>query len=105
MSVKQFLKLASLAFFLAVTVPVKSVAAVNVTLSDSAVDARMFSSIVNRVAEIESMDKTELSNSDKRALRKELKEMKKNADGLDSRVYISIGAVIIIILLLVLILR
>jgi hypothetical protein len=63
--------------------------------------------LLMRLFEIKNMDKTALSNSDKKALRKELRGMKKEMKascGLDSKVYISVGA-IIIILLLILILR
>ncbi len=68
-------------------------------------DAELYSRIVTRVSEIERMDKTNLNASEKKSLRKELKEMKKAADGLNSKVYLSVGAIIIIILLLILILR
>jgi cytochrome c556 len=72
--------------------------------SDSAKDAAIYSHIVTRVNEIQAMDKTTLSDNSKSELRKELKQMKKQAGGLDKRVYLSIGAIIIIILLLILIL-
>lgn len=72
--------------------------------SDSAKDAAIYSHIVSRVNEIQSMDKTNLSDNSRSELRKELKQMKKQAGGLDKRVYLSIGAIIIIILLLILIL-
>ena len=72
--------------------------------SDSAKDAALYSHIVTRVNEIQSMDKTTMSDNSKSELRKELKQMKKQAGGLDKRVYLSIGAIIIIILLLILIL-
>ena len=72
--------------------------------SDSAKDAAIYSHIVTRVNEIQSMDKTTMSDNSKFELRKELKQMKKQAGGLDKRVYLSIGAIIIIILLLILIL-
>ncbi len=72
---------------------------------DSLKEAALYSHIVSRVNEIQSMDKTTLTASDKKELRKELKEMKKEATGLDSKVYLSVGAIIIIILLLILILR
>ncbi len=58
-----------------------------------------------RLFEIKNMDKTTLTNSDKKALRKELRSMKKEmnaSSGLDSKVYISVGAIIIIILLIIL---
>ena len=78
--------------------------AATVNPSDSAKDAAIYSHIVTRVNEIQSMDKTTLSDNSKSELRKELKQMKKQAGGLDKRVYLSIGAIIIIILLLILIL-
>jgi len=63
--------------------------------------------IEKRVLEIQSMDFSKLSNSEKKALRKELQAMAKEAKASDgtSYVYISVGALIIIILLLILILR
>lgn len=63
-----------------------------------------FERIVNRVEEIRNMDKSNLSREEKRALRKELKEMKEQARVLQKGVYLSVGAIIIIILLLIIIL-
>ena len=60
--------------------------------------------ITTRVEEIREMDKSDLSRVEKRALRKELKEMKNQAKALSGGVYLSVGAIIIIILLLILIL-
>lgn len=60
--------------------------------------------IVNRVEEIRKMDKSNLTRAEKKALRKELREMKEQARGLDQKVYLSVGAIIIIVLLLILIL-
>lgn len=63
-----------------------------------------FERIVNRVEEIRKMDKSNLSREEKRALRKELKEMKQQARVLQKGVYLSVGAIIIIILVLIIIL-
>ncbi|MBC7616385.1 MAG: hypothetical protein H7202_09985 [Pedobacter sp.] len=63
-----------------------------------------YEKLVNRVEEIRNMDKSNLNREEKRALRKELKEMKAQANGLNQGVYLSVGAIIIIILLLILIL-
>ena len=76
----------------------------NAASADPAKDAAIYSHIVTRVNEIQNMDKSELSATDKTALRNELTAMKKQAAGLDKRVYLSVGAIIIIILLLILIL-
>ena len=63
-----------------------------------------FEKITSRVEEIRNMDKSNLSREEKRALRKELREMKDQARALSGGVYLSVGAIIIIILLLILIL-
>lgn len=63
-----------------------------------------FERIVNRVEEIRKMDKSNLSKEERKALRKELKEMKQQARVLQKGVYLSVGAIIIIILLLIIIL-
>ena len=56
----------------------------------------------NRVEEIQNLDKSELSFKERREVKKELKEIKKTL-GLNSRVSISVGALIIIVLLLIII--
>lgn len=60
--------------------------------------------ITNRVQEIKSMDKSNLSKSERKELRQELRGLKKQANALGGGVYLSVGAIIIIILLLILIL-
>ena len=60
--------------------------------------------LLNRLNDIKTMDKTNLSRADKKDLRKEVKaikgEMKRSSNG----IYLSIGAIIIIVLILILIL-
>ena len=51
-----------------------------------------------RLNEIHAMDKSNLTAAEKKVLRKEVKAIKKTADG---GVYISVGAIIIILLLLI----
>ncbi|MHB1178415.1 MAG: OmpH/Skp family outer membrane protein [Daejeonella sp.] len=63
-----------------------------------------FAQITSRVQEIKSMDRSELSSEERKALRNELQNMKKEAKAMSGGVYLSIGAIIIIILLLILIL-
>lgn len=70
----------------------------------SAAQKAQLEKLVNRVEEIRNMDKSNLTRTEKRALRKELKEMKEQARSLNQGVYLSVGAIIIIILLLILIL-
>jgi len=58
-----------------------------------------------RVEQIKAMDKSQLSRAERKALKDELKSMNKEAKVIRSGgIYISLGALIIIILLLILIL-
>ncbi len=100
MSFKNYFTTATLALMITLAIPATS----NAAISDSTADAATLSILTNRVNEIQSMDKTNLSATEKKALKKELKQMKHQADGLGRGVYLSVGAIIIIILLLILIL-
>ncbi len=60
--------------------------------------------MVNRIKEIRDMDKSDLSRVERKALRKEVKEIKAALKASNNGVYLSVGAIIIIILLLILIL-
>jgi hypothetical protein len=103
MSIKRKFQIIVLGCLMAFMVPLQSAAA-SILPADSVADSRVAALIIKRVTEIQNMDRSNLSSSEKKELRKELRQMKKQADGLDSRVYLSIGAIIIIILLLILIL-
>ncbi len=63
-----------------------------------------FAEITRRVEEIKSMDRSELNRDERKALRSELQEMKKEAKAMNGGVYLSVGAIIIILLVLILIL-
>jgi len=63
-----------------------------------------FTEITKRVEEIKTMDKSDLNRSERKALRNELQEMKKEAKAMNGGVYLSVGAIIIVILLLILLL-
>ncbi len=102
MSTQFFFKILIFVCFATFAIPGTTHAAV--MPSDSIADSRLAAHIIQRVTEIQNMDKTDLTRSEKNELKKELREMKQKADGLDKRVYLSIGAIIIIILLLILIL-
>jgi hypothetical protein len=60
--------------------------------------------MVSRLYEIHQMDKSQLSSTDRKLLRKEVKSIKSKMSEMKGGVYLSVGAVIIIILLLILIL-
>ena len=106
----RFFKVIIICLVMALALPASSTAintstTITAPLRDSTQDGVILSKLVLRVTEIQNIDKSNLSSSEKKALRKELKEMKKTADGLNKGVYLSVGAIIIIILLLILILR
>lgn len=60
--------------------------------------------MLNRLEEIKDMDKSNLTSSDKKALRKEVRAIKSNLKASGNGIYLSIGAILIIILILILIL-
>lgn len=62
------------------------------------------SEITRRVEEIKNMDKSDLSRTERKALRSELLDMKKEVKATNGGVYLSVGAIIIILLVLILIL-
>ncbi|MDQ2658444.1 MAG: hypothetical protein M3Y60_13560 [Bacteroidota bacterium] len=57
-----------------------------------------------RLEEIRSMDKEELSRAEKKNLRHEVREIKKELAAISGGVYLSIGAIILVALLLILLL-
>jgi hypothetical protein len=57
-----------------------------------------------RIEEINAMDKNSLSRGERKALKKEVRQIKDEVKALSGGVYISIGALLIIILLLILLL-
>jgi hypothetical protein len=60
--------------------------------------------ITKRIAEIKNIDRSQLSSQDRKKLRNELVEMKKEIKTTNGGVYLSVGAIIIILLILILIL-
>ncbi|AFL84051.1 hypothetical protein Belba_1432 [Belliella baltica DSM 15883] len=58
--------------------------------------------INNRVEEIKAMDFADMSKAERKEVRNELKEMREEAKALGNGVYLSVGAIIIILLILIL---
>lgn len=61
-------------------------------------------SMIHRIDEIKAMDKSSLTYVQKKELRKELRTIKKELRTTNHGLYLSLGAIIIIVLLLILIL-
>ena len=70
----------------------------------SVADVSRAENLVNRLEEIEILDKSDMTRSEKKQLRAEVKSIKKELKELGGGIYLSVGAVIIIILLLILLL-
>ncbi len=60
--------------------------------------------LMTRLKEIRDMDKSSLTSSEKKTLRKEVREMKREVRRSSNGIYLSVGAVIIIVLLLIILL-
>lgn len=84
----------------AATEPIAATASVTTATVESA-EANV---LLARLAEIKAMDKSNLSFSEKRKLRKETRAIKSDLKALSGGVYLSAGAIIIIVLLLILLL-
>ncbi|HEY0176565.1 MAG TPA: hypothetical protein VGC08_09320 [Pedobacter sp.] len=94
----------ALIFMLGISVNTVSAATAKDKVEMTVEQKAQLEKITNRVEEIRAMDKSHMSRSEKKELRKELKEMKSQARAMGGGVYLSVGAIIIIILLLILIL-
>jgi hypothetical protein len=107
MRTKIFLRLASLIMFVTITLPASS--AVIVPLSSKtnnsakAEDPRA-QQLLQRLQYIKSINKTDLTRAERKDLRTEVKEIRKEARAISGGIYLSAGAIIIIILLLLLLL-
>lgn len=91
------------AFVLLVTLTTPTIAGPSPTPAIPGTEARA-ASLNQRLQEIKAMDKSDLAGTEKRALRKEVKEIKKELATMSGGVYLSVGAILLIALLLILLL-
>lgn len=66
--------------------------------------AAQVSSLSARLEEINAMDKSSLTKPEKKQLRKEVRSVNKSMRNISGGVYVSVGAIILIVLLLILLL-
>lgn len=87
-------------------IPQQSTAAepTNATVPVTPAQQAKADAILLRLTEIKNLDKANMTSSEKKTLRKEVKSLKKEMKENSRGVYLSVGAIIIIILLLILIL-
>ena len=107
MIIKKILWIASLVMLVSIASPAHS----SIILSDSSGSNNSAKTedvtgqqMVQRLTDIRNMDKSGLTRSEKRDLRKEVKVIRKEMKSGHNGIYLSVGAIIIIILLLILIL-
>jgi hypothetical protein len=67
-------------------------------------EAAKAKAMILRLNEIKDMDKSNLTSSDKKSLRKEVRTINRELRTMNGGVYLSVGAIIIIILLLIILL-
>ena len=90
----------SLAFVPSPTMAKTTVEA-NSTTTRTAEESARANSLLLRLKEIESIDKSKLTSPEKSALRKEVRSTKKELKELGGGIYLSAGAVILIIILII----
>jgi len=95
--------LAMVSFVMLITIALPASAAIVEPTPVKIEDARA-QEMIQRLNEIKAMNKSELTSSERKALRKEVKGIKKEMKAIKGGVYLSVGAIIIIILVLILIL-
>lgn len=107
MTTKKLFRLLPLALLLAIAVPANSVIVAPNPVHGNSIPATedpRAQQLLQRLENIRDMNKSGLTRSEKKELRKEVKEIKKEMKAIKGGVYLSVGAIIIVILLLILIL-
>ena len=107
MTAKQIFRVISLAVLIAVASPASAAVITPESLpnNDNAkTESLRGQQLMQRLEEIKAMNKSELTRLEKKALRNEVRDIKKEAKEIKGGVYLSVGAIIIVILLLILLL-
>ena len=104
---KSSLTVLTVLFFLALS-PLQTNAATEVVnnpkTTETGTESARAQELLNRLTEISEMNVDDMSRTEKKELRKEVRSIKKDLKQLNSGIYISVGAVIIILLLLIILL-
>lgn len=72
-------------------------------MTDAEIEARLLE-IETRISEIKAMDRSSMTKSERKAMKKELKELRSQSRHIGGGVYLSVTAILVIILLLIIIL-
>lgn len=104
MKIRNYLRIAGFTMMLAMAIPAGAeVIAVAKTETIKNEDPRV-QQLTTRLQEIRSMKASSLSRAEKQTLRKEVKDIKKEMKTIKGGVYLSVGAILIVALLLILLL-
>jgi uncharacterized membrane protein YidH (DUF202 family) len=107
MTAKRFLRIATVVTLMAASLPGSAaVIAPELTQTNSATEPEnpVARQLLHRLEIIKGMDKSEMTRLEKKNLRKEVREIKKELKPISGGVYLSVGAILIIVLLLILLL-
>lgn len=96
----------SIVLMLLAFVPAEMLGNVNKIVTDpiETTESARITVLLNRLEEIKAMDKSDLSSSERKALRKEVRANKAEMKDLGGGVYLSVGAILLIALVLILLL-
>ena len=101
------LRIASLVILIAIALPASSAVVApesSQTKSSAKMENPRAQQLIQRLEDIKSMNKSELTRLEKKSLRKEVVGIKKEMKAISGGIYLSAGAIIIVILLLMLLL-
>lgn len=107
MTAKNLFRITSIVMFMAITLPASSAIIDPSASSNNSTpntENPRAQQLLQRLEDIKGMEKSTMTKADKRELRKEVKDIKKEMKAIKGGVYLSVGAIIIVILLLILLL-
>jgi len=102
MSVRKYIRIAGFAVMLAVAIPAGAGILAPVSTHEVAKENPRVQQLTERLEEIRNMNVSALSGDEKQTLRREVKSIKREMRAMKGGVYLSVGAVIIVALILVL---
>jgi len=107
MRAKNLFRIAAFVMLIAFALPASStiiMPATSKTSSPPNTENPRAQQLIQRLEEIKTMNKSEMTSQEKKGLRKEVRGINKELKTISGGVYLSVGAIIIIILLLILLL-
>jgi hypothetical protein len=90
-------------FLISIGTPVLATVSENVMPATETAEQKL-ERLNRRIEEIKSIDKSTLSRSERKALKREVREIRDEAKAISGGVYLSIGALLLVIILLILLL-